>query len=98
MGVAARMLLVVEVLSLSWTMPLTLVVAERSVSAGVVVAVATVSAAVALETVVTVPVVLTLHSNPVTVALLAVSTWPFAPIGSLASVVAPLAAMRSPFA
>jgi hypothetical protein len=59
--VAANTLLVVLVLSLSWTMPLTLVVAERTVSAGVVVAVATVSAAVELETVVTVPVVGVVH-------------------------------------
>jgi hypothetical protein len=66
-GVAANTLLVVLVLSLSWTMPLTLVVAERTVSAGVVVAVATVRAAVELETVVTVPVVGVVHVRPVAV-------------------------------
>ena len=74
MEVAARTLLVVEVLSLSWTMPSTLVVAARTVSAGVVVAVATVSAAVELETLVTVPVAAAPHSKPVAVALLAFST------------------------
>ena len=68
------MLLVVEMLSLSWTMPSTLVVAERSVNAGVVVAVATVSAAVALETVVTVPTKSAPHSKPVAVELLALNT------------------------
>ena len=73
-GVAARTLLVVLVLSLSWTMPSTLVVAERTVSAGVVVAVATVSAAVELETVVTVPTKSAPHSKPVAVELLARST------------------------
>ena len=77
-------------------MPLTLVVAARTVNAGVVVAVATVSAAVELETVVTVPVVGVVHARPVDWALLAVNTLPLVPTVRLASVVAALAAIMSP--
>jgi hypothetical protein len=71
-------------------------VAERTVNAGVVVAVATVSAAVELETVVTVPTVGVVHLRPVVWALSAVSTWSLVPTVRLASVVVPLAAIMSP--
>ena len=77
-------------------MPSTLVVAARTVKAGVVVAVATVSAAVLLVTVVTVPTKSAPYSKPVAVALLARNTWPLVPTGSLVSVVDALAASRSP--
>ena len=77
-------------------MPSTLVVAARMVSAGVVVAVAMVSAPVLLVTVVTVQTKSAPHYKPVAVALLARSTWPFVPTVSLVSVVAALAPRMSP--